>query len=818
VIFSLGGNIDVIGPITRIPVIGWLYRILALPGTGIGIAWGIFLTVASGLLAILIVRSRTAAAGLGKLTVGGTSAALPIIGRILIAALFIWLGGDSWTSYIGVLNLVALPFDLAIRGILNSRGRAGLAIVPALNMPLFPPYLLQVAVAAYCLAYRGARREEGIVIGIARHALAYLPIEVTDRVGDIRRIERDWVLREYGNRPIIWNPVREGNPHLLICGASGMGKSTLMYYLIVKLLMRGYPVTILDPLGQYAKFAKMLELVLKKREYRGLISKVFLVRDPERARKGWAGCRVYGVTESGINVLEPVVGEPKIQIAEDLSYALAIVERQTPGATQHYLLTTSAVKLMGSNKGAKLSQLADLLERAGKRLLEMRRMRAYEAAMNLAMRIRLLSRYLEPDGEPLKPRMLEAKPGDEKNGKWGELVVVDLSGIHDDDTRRITIELLLRKLRLYISKRPLAPTSKPWFIVVDEAWTLMRSNSEYRSVVNEMIREVRNRGVAMILLTQRAGDVDKDALANVGTKIYLKLGEESDVEDLVQYTGCHLLREIIHQMDKHEGLILKRFAGVGRVGRASMYRAGADMMLVGRIAHLYPPEKPWKDAEKIIDEAKERAERRIEELTKTVEADELLQVAAAQTSNAATVSAASQPSDVRKRVEGRDSATGCEERVREPSKPSPDVAATTKKSPVKKPMTIASTKRFARVTIAVGKLAEIIKEVGDQGVESTPPDKLAILVSHISRRCDRDTLPLSDPIASTLLRMGLAKRSGNEVILQRQITSLEKRMIRRGGPEIIDLLDMVRRSTCPNCLTILDLNRFCPSCGRRWEM
>ncbi|RLG01240.1 MAG: hypothetical protein DRN49_01715 [Thaumarchaeota archaeon] len=803
-IFSLGGNVDIIGPITTIPVIGWLYSVLALPGTGIGIAWGAALTIAIGLLAVMVVRSRTAVAGLNKLTVGGASAALPLVGRVFIAALFIWLGGDTWTSYFGVLNLIALPFDLMMRGILNSRGRAGLAIVPALNMPLLPPYLLQVAVAAYCLTHKSAGRGTGIPIAVARHALAYLPIEVTDRIGDIKRIERDWVLREYGNQPIIWNPVEEGNPHLLVCGVSGMGKSTLMYYLIVKLLMRGYPVTVLDPLGQYTKFAKMLEIILNKKEYHNLISDAFKVSDPEKAKKGWAGCRIYSVTESGINVLEPVVGEPKIQIAEDLSYALAIVERQTPGATQHYLLTTSAVTLMESSEKPKLSQLAKLLEQAGNRLLVMKRLKAYEAAMNLAMRIRLLSRYLEPDGEPLKPRMLEAKPGDGKTGKWGELVVVDLSGIHDDDTRRITMELLLRKLRLYISKRPLAPTSKPWFIVVDEAWALMKSHSEYRSVINEMIREVRNRGVGMILLTQRAGDVDKDALANVGTKIYLRLGEEADVEHLVQYTGCHLLREIIHQMDKHEGLILKRFAGVDKVSRASMYRAGADMMLIGRMAHLYPPEEPWKEAEKIIDEARKRAERRIEELSKTAEADEILQVAVAQTSNAATTSPTPHPSGSGKQVEEQGSMVEHGERAH---KPSPTIIKST---------TFA--KKITRVTITIGKIAEIIKEVGHQDIESIALDKLAILISHIPRRDTGDTLPLDDPIASTLLDTGLAKRSGNRVIIQPQIISLKERLIRRAGPKIVDLMDTVRRSTCPKCLTILNQDKTCPSCKRRWEL
>lgn len=799
------GNMDIIGPVTTIPVIGWLYRALSIPGLGPG--WGIFVTIASGLLAIWAVKSRIAAAGLEKLTVGGASAALPIIGRILVAALFIWLGGDSWTSYIGVLNLIALPLDLAMRGILNSRGRVGLAIIPALNMPIFPPYLLQAAIAAYSLAHKPEGERGGIVVGVAHHALAYLPIEVADRMWDVKRVERDWVLRQYGPAPITWNPVKEGNPHLLVCGVSGMGKSTLMYYLIVKLLMRGYPVTVLDPLGQYAKLAKMLELVLKEGDDK-LVSSVFFLRDVGRARRGWAGCRIYNVAESGVNALEPVVGEPRIQVAEDLSYALAIVERQAPGATQHYLLTTAAVRLMGSGGAARLSELAKLLKRVGEELLERRRVRAYEAAMNLAMRIHLLSRYLEPDGEPLKPKMLEASPGDAEAGKWGELVVVDLSGIHDDDTRRITTELLLRKLRLHISKRALAPTGRPWFIVVDEAWTLMRSNSEYRSVVNEMIREVRNRGVAMILLTQRAGDVDKDALANIDTKIYLKLGEESDVEDLVEYTGCHLLREIMHQMDKHEGLILKKFAGVERVGRASMYRAGADMMLIGRMARLYPPEAVWRRAEKMIDGAKERAERRIEELTKTVEAQELLQVEAAQTS--AAESAPTRSSEERRRVT-QEEALAKQEEV--------DVGCASSMNDGERDRKSAQdaaiyAKKVAKAAKAIDRLTEILAVVGGLGVASISRRRLAALISHLTYV--EKALSIDSPLASLLLRVSLAKRSGGEIVLSPRLAALRDQVIKRGGPEAVGLMDLIRRSTCPSCLDILDPGGVCPSCGRRW--
>jgi len=795
------GSFDVIGSLLGNPVIGPiigpLYRILAMPG--LGIIWGVAFTIGMGFLAALMVKKSPARRGPSKLTVGSSSAALPLIGRILMALLFVFMGGDSWTSYLGVLNLVALPFDLAVRAMLISRGRMGLALLPVLNFPIFPPYILQGAVLLSSVHKGG--REGGIVVATARWSLAYLPIEVTDRVGDVKRLERDWILRDCGAQRVVWDPVAEGNPHMLVCGASGMGKSTFMYYLLVRLLMRGYPVTVLDPLGQYTKFAVMLELALKSGDD-NLISEVFMVRDPGRVKRGWAGARLYNITRSGLNVFESVVGEPKIQVAEDLSYALAIVERQSPGATQHYLLTTSAVKLMEMGGKPKLSQLAALLDRVGHKLLEAKRPKAYEAAMNLAVRIRLLSIYLEPDGEPLNPRLLEAKPGDEKTGRWGELVVVDLSGIHDDDTRRIALELLLRKLRLHISRRPLAAVDKPWFIVVDEAWTLMKSHSEYRSVVNEMIREVRNRGVAMILLTQRSGDVDKDALANIGTKIYFKLGEETDVESLVEYTGCHLLREVIHQMDKHEGLILKRIAGVENVGKASMFRSGADMMLVGKIARLYPHEELWKRAEAIVEREKRAAERRIEELTAIIGEDEAVQTAVSE----AVPKPAEQPEPANPRSKG---GRGRERRGRVSAIPAPisaqpavaQVARSAAPAVAEAPLT-----KIARAAIAFKKIERAVNRLRGRELEDVPVNKLAIIIAHYGKE--------GEDIPVEVLKR-LTRRVGGGVDLQEAIIALRSRVIEEGGEDAVKCLELISKWTCPTCLSMLGPEGLCPECNSK---
>jgi len=227
-------------------------------------------------------------------------------------------------------------------------------------------------------------------------------------------------------------------------------------------------------------------------------------------------------------------------------------------------------------------------------------------------------------------------------------------------------------------------------------------------------------------------------------------------------------------------------------------------MLIGRIAHLYPPEGPWREAEAIIDEAKERAERRIEELTRAIELDEALQAIAARPSSAEPVAnaeqASPQPSNPGKSAGEGGSLTSLEETDRRPS-----------------PSTTIPVKRFVKAAKAVDKLAGLVKEVGDPSLKSIPPWKLAALISHLSRGGNRRALPIDDPLAPTLLRMGLARRSGGEVIIQRQITSLIEQVIRRGGSEAVELMEAVSRSTCPKCLAILDVGGVCPLCGGRWR-
>ena len=804
--------IDVDVLLSSIPI----YRVMdvqtvcpSCSGEAASLAWGLFLTLAPATL--FLMGCRRAQAGISKVVVGSFPTSIIIFARIILAAACIFMG-SAWLSYLATLNLIALPFDMLCLNTLLSKQKRGLALLPLLNLPLLPAYLMP-SIGLLILASASLRRGEapqGIVLGVASHMATYTPIYVLDKSSDIRTIQRDWVIRRYGPVPVTWDPKSEGNPHLLVVGASGMGKSTFMYYLIIKLISRGYPVTVLDPLGQYAVLARALEKAVQSGDP-GKISEMFLTKNPEQAPSRWNGVRVYSIIERGMDVFKPVAGEPAIQIAEDLSYSINIVERQSLGATQHDEIIRRVAELTRTTVNRLARKTAEMerptlwalvrrIEQAAEQFYQKRRLRTYEAVMNLAVRIKLLARYLEPRGEPIEPRLLEARQGD--GGRWGELVVVDLSGILDDDVKAIAMELLLRKLRRYINMRPLAPPDKPWFIVVDEAWILMRHATEYKSVVNEMIREVRNRGVALILLTQRLGDLSKDALANIGTKIYLKLGEGGDVTDIVEYTGCHLLREAISQLEPHQGIILKRVSGLDRVAEATMYSSSADVLLFAKLAHLYPDKEIWREVEEELCERRRKALERLEEVGAR-ELEVVSEVGDATSTEpvesvgggggAATPPEASRPRAAR--MEGAE--------PRERFSPSRVGNAGISDPEVKKGIELLSEVASA-----------VLRMCGEEGIRilnMLNKSQLSILAAHVSVR--PKNLSKHDPFTKTLYDLDLVLAENSFIVPKKPLIMVAKSIIK--NKRLCGVAKAIVRNSCPECLKLLQADGSCPSCGRR---
>ncbi|MEM2692996.1 MAG: DUF87 domain-containing protein [Nitrososphaerota archaeon] len=611
------------------------------------------------LLAARAVYSRFShVSAYGPTVIGGMGIGYMLFVRMVASFALLFISGPVGAlGLAAVMSLAALPLDLLSAVRLRRSFRVGLAaLVLMLNVPITGVYPVHLAlVGASLLAGRGeAVARKGILMGRGLYALFIGPMEVQSRHGDVISVRRDEEqLIRLGSYPILWSPEGENNElnaHVVITGKSGAGKSTLVYRLLVELLERGHGVTVIDMTGQYALFARWLVGALARPPLREVAEngRVRFVPDRELSeryqtelervlgrplqrrpvKEGSGDLRaalarkfvVLNVVERGINAFSPVAGEPYLVMAEDLSYAISVVERTSLGANQHYYLVAAAQeeceRALREGRTPRISGVAEVLDDLMSSL-DPRERDTFQAIRSLQRRLDLLALYLEPNGVPIAPSEMEAKTSEKE---WGQLVVLDLSAIHDEDTKAIAAELILRKVTHYIEsgRRPMAPTDRKWFIVVDEAWRLLRpsEDSKHRTKLEWLYRVGRNWNVGVVALTQLWSDLGKIA-SNADLQVHLSIADADTVEQLVEYTGLQTLRKLGPQLPRHAALILNRSTqdDLERLAAATLYQGRAKVWVVAEMQRLYLPKGQVALVQAELRRERERAAARLQELS-----------------------------------------------------------------------------------------------------------------------------------------------------------------------------------------------------------
>jgi hypothetical protein len=201
--------------------------------------------------------------------------------------------------------------------------------------------------------------------------------------------------------------------------------------------------------------------------------------------------------------------------------------------------------------------------------------------------------------------------------------VIDLSSIHDEDVKAIVAELILRKIAHYIEsgKRSMAPTSQKWFIIVDEAWRLLKPSEDgrHRTKLEWLYRVGRNWNVGIVALTQLWSDIGKIA-SNADLQVHLSIADAETVEQLVEYTGLQKLRQLGPQLPKHAALILNRSTtdDLERLAAATLYQGRAKIWVVAEMFRLYLPSWQVKRVQREIMEEREAINARLNEISAQV--------------------------------------------------------------------------------------------------------------------------------------------------------------------------------------------------------
>jgi hypothetical protein len=114
--------------------------------------------------------------------------------------------------------------------------------------------------------------------------------------------------------------------------------------------------------------------------------------------------------------------------------------------------------------------------------------------------------------------------------------VIELGGLGDPAAASLLVSVLLQKIRNHLQSRP--PTTElRHVILIEEAQNLLAQGQEATSVLTTTVREIRDRGVALVHLTQSPSELSQHCLSNVSTIISHKLVHPADKSMMANILG-----------------------------------------------------------------------------------------------------------------------------------------------------------------------------------------------------------------------------------------------------------------------------------------
>jgi len=487
-------------------------------------------------------------------------------GKIVFAGLAIVIGG---------MRVPWIPFAGAIMGLLGLIGPLYFIIQPILDAATYlilhgkewcthdryiaanflnmPFITLIVALSAYTSSKRLAKKYRetapaipGIRLGwieMAVRRVSMITYPQTYMGSELKMYSEKWeVRRTPSRRPYIYVPERRSNPHVCITGTSGVGKTTTALYMLAEALKHGYRIIVIDPKGDISEAAR--------------------ARGWDRpAGPGGERVLIIDVAEEGVEPLTPILGETMTECLLDLINAMSVVE--AVGANQKSLMLyvgencERARKMSFREFYEQVSDIVDSIIR-GNRLRVGYHIR--DAYMGIQSKLKLLLTVFGK-GTSFNLSLLDTSrwPGDIRG------VILDLSRIRDRYVRAVTMELLLRKIEAFLRSRgPLAFLKQNFrytFIMVDEVHEIARSQrwgSEMTvSILEDMAREARSHGAALILVTQRLSDIPDGIRSNMGLWLTLRTDSPYDIEVLQRVVPVGRLSEIVTSMPDGYALVVE---------------------------------------------------------------------------------------------------------------------------------------------------------------------------------------------------------------------------------------------------------------------
>jgi hypothetical protein len=358
--------------------------------------------------------------------------------------------------------------------------------------------------------------------------------------------------------------------------------------MLAEALKHGYRIIVIDPKGDISEAAR--------------------AREWDRpVRSGGERILIIDVAEEGVEPLTPILGETMTECLLDLINAMSVIE--SVGANQKSLMLYAGEQCEKAGKGSfrsfygEISGYVDSIIRGGRLKVGYHIRDAY---MGIESKLKLLLTVFGRNTSFNLSLLDTSKWGDDVRG-----IILDLSRIKDRYARAVTMELLLRKIEAFLRSRgPLAYLKQGFrytFIMVDEVHEIARGErwgSEMTaSILEDMAREARSHGAALILVTQRLSDIPDGIRSNMGLWLTLRADSPYDMEVLHKVVPVGRLSEVVTSMPDGYALVVE--ADPSRLHRM---RAVTSRPTAHDEAYIIRLERRLMEYRRSVEEAQRRVE------------------------------------------------------------------------------------------------------------------------------------------------------------------------------------------------------------------
>jgi DNA phosphorothioation-dependent restriction protein DptH len=317
-----------------------------------------------------------------------------------------------------------------------------------------------------------------------------------------------------GGASLYWDPPNSVNPHVLILGESGFGKTYSISCLIAELCQRGIPSIIFD-YGQGFSAAST----------DALFGRITRAQQLEASRDG--------IRLNPFEIFPSDLHGP-VSVAQRVADTLARIY-QSIGIQQHATIRDAVIDILedaGIHKKVhetwerplpRFGLLRQKLQEYAEDFSSSDRKTPRTAASHISSLF--VFDIFRSDGNPIKWNDLLLSNG--------QPTVVQLRGIEQDLQRTVT-EFMIWNLLGFLEST--GPSKLRCFVVIDEAHRMISGPG---SAIDKLLREGRKFGVGVILASQQPEDFTPVAFSNTATKLIFQISDDNSAISRRLYRKLH---------------------------------------------------------------------------------------------------------------------------------------------------------------------------------------------------------------------------------------------------------------------------------------